>query len=115
MTDELRADVVVIGGGVAGLAAAVALSRSRRSVVVVDAGEPRNAPSHGAHNVLGQEGVPPLELLDRGRAEAQAYGARIVTGLVTGASGLLDDFTVEVDSGLLRVRARRVILATGAN
>ncbi|TFC91170.1 MULTISPECIES: NAD(P)/FAD-dependent oxidoreductase [Cryobacterium] len=113
MTDELRADVVVVGGGVAGLAAAVALSRSRRSVVVVDAGEPRNAPSHGVHNVIGQEGVLPLELLSRGRAEAQAYGVRIVTGLVTGASGMLDDFTVEVHGGVRRVRARRVVLATG--
>ena len=113
MTEELQADVIVVGGGVAGLAAAVALGRSRRSVVVVDAGEPRNAPSHGAHNVLGQEGVPPLELLARGRAEAQAYGVRIVPGLVTGASGVLDDFTIEVGSGSVTVRSRRVVLATG--
>jgi thioredoxin reductase (NADPH) len=113
MTDSLQVDVVVVGGGVAGLAAAVALGRSRRRVVVVDAGQPRNAPSSGAHNVLGQEGIPPLVLLERGRAEARAYGVRIVTGCATHASGVLDDFTIEVDGGALRVRARRVVLATG--
>ncbi len=113
MTAALQADVVVVGGGAAGLAAAVALGRSRRNVVVVDAGQPRNARADGAHNVLGQEGVLPLELLARGCAEAEAYGVRIVTGLVTGACGVLDKFTIEVDSGALHVRARRVVLATG--
>ncbi len=113
MTGALRADVVVVGGGAAGLAAAVALARSRRSVVVVDAGQPRNAPADGAHNVLGNEGIAPLELLARGRAEAEGYGVRIVRGSATGASGVLDDFTVEVDGGALSVRARRVVLATG--
>ncbi|WNB85635.1 FAD-dependent oxidoreductase [Cellulomonas sp. ATA003] len=52
-------DVVVVGGGAAGLSAAVTLARSLRDVVVVDAGEPRNAPAAGAHNLLGREGVPP--------------------------------------------------------
>ena len=113
MTAPLRADVVVVGGGPAGLAAAIALGRSRRSVVLVDAGQPRNAAADGAHNVLGQEGVAPRELLARGRAEAGTYGVRIVTGLVTGASGALDAFTVEVDDGAAQVRARRVVLATG--
>jgi thioredoxin reductase (NADPH) len=118
MTATLEADVVVVGGGAAGLAAAVALARSRRSVVVVDAGQPRNAPAEGAHNVLGQEGVSPLELLARGRAEAEGYGARIVSGSVTGASGAVDDFTLEVDGSergdaAARIHARRVIIATG--
>jgi thioredoxin reductase (NADPH) len=106
-------DVVVVGGGAAGLAAAIALARSRRSVVVVDAGHPRNAPAEGAHNVLGHEGIAPLELLVLGRAEAEAYGVRILNGLVTGASGVVDDFAIEVDGGASRIRARRVVLATG--
>jgi len=110
---ELQADVVVVGGGAAGLAAAVALGRSRRSVIVVDAGKPRNAPAHGAHNLLGQEGISPLELLARGRAEAEAYGVRILSGVVTGASGVADAFTIEVDGGASIVTARRVVLATG--
>lgn len=113
MTAELQADVVVIGGGPAGLAAAVALSRSRRNVVLVDAGKPRNAPADGAHNVLGHEGIPPQDLLARGRYEAEAYGVRIVSGVATGAYGVLDDFTIKVNSGAVQVRARRVILATG--
>lgn len=112
-TASTTADVAVVGGGSAGLAAAVALARSRRDVVVIDAGEPRNAPAEGAHNVLGQEGISPLELLARGRAEAEAYGVRIVSGRATDASGSIDDFTIEVDHGAHRVRARRVILATG--
>ncbi|HET8928373.1 MAG TPA: NAD(P)/FAD-dependent oxidoreductase, partial [Microbacterium sp.] len=105
--------VVVVGGGAAGLAAAIAMGRSLRRVVVVDAGEPRNAHADGIHNALGNEGVPPLELLAKGRAEAESYGVRIIHGAATAARGTIDDFTVEVDGGLRRVHARRVVLATG--
>jgi len=113
MNAILRADVVVIGGGAAGLAAAIALGRSTRDVIVVDAGQPRNAPADGAHNVLGQESIAPLELLARGRAEAQAYGVRFVPGRASGASGVIDDFVIEVDDGAHHIHTRRVILATG--
>src|SRR5206468_11993250 len=64
-------DVVVVGGGAAGLNGALMLARSRRSVLVIDAGEPRNAPAHGVHGLLGREGMPPAELLARGRAEVR--------------------------------------------
>ncbi|MGO1539530.1 MAG: FAD-dependent oxidoreductase [Leucobacter sp.] len=111
--ESLEADVAVLGGGSAGLAASIALARSRRNVAVIDAGEPRNAPADGAHNLLGQEGVSPLELLARGRAEAESYGVQILPGRVTGIAGTIDDFTVEVDAGAQQVRARRLILATG--
>lgn len=57
--DEQRYDVVVIGGGAAGLSGALTLGRARRSVLVIDAGEPRNAPADGVHNYLGREGTPP--------------------------------------------------------
>ncbi|MDT7578799.1 MAG: hypothetical protein QOK35_59, partial [Pseudonocardiales bacterium] len=67
-------DVVVVGGGAAGLSGAVALSRARRSVLVVDAGSPRNAPAGHVHNYLGREGTPPAELYAAGRAELVAYG-----------------------------------------
>jgi thioredoxin reductase/predicted O-methyltransferase YrrM len=111
--EGFEADVAVLGGGFAGLAAAIALARSRRSVVVIDAGKPRNAPAAGAHNVLGHEGISPLELLDRGRAEAEAYGVRIISGQVTGVTGQIDDFTVQVGGESHRIHARRIILATG--
>ena len=111
--EQVEADVVIVGGGSSGLAAAVALARSRRKVVVIDAGQPRNAPAEGAHNVLGQEGISPLELLARGRVEAEAYGVTLLSGRATGASGTVDDFRVEVDGGAHRVHARRLILATG--
>ncbi|HEX6366502.1 MAG TPA: FAD-dependent oxidoreductase, partial [Agromyces sp.] len=60
-------DVVVVGGGAAGLSGAVALARSRRTVLVVDAGRPRNAPADGVHNYLGREGARPADLVADGR------------------------------------------------
>ena len=73
-----RYDVVVVGGGAAGLSGALALSRARRSVLVVDAGTPRNAPAGHVHNYLGREGTPPLELLAIGREEVASYGGEVV-------------------------------------
>ena len=61
--------MVVVGGGAAGLSGALMLARSRRSVLVIDAGAPRNAPAEGVHGLLGRDGIPPAELLARGRAE----------------------------------------------
>ena len=105
-------DVAIVGGGPAGLAAAVTLARSLRSVVVVDAGEPRNAPAEGVHNLLGREGVPPGALLADGRGEAQAYGAEILAGRAVDARRTGDGFTVDLADGR-SVRARRLLLATG--
>ncbi|MFT4394304.1 NAD(P)/FAD-dependent oxidoreductase [Gordonia lacunae] len=105
-------DVAIVGGGAAGLSAATVLARSLRNVVVIDAGQPRNAPAAGAHNVLGQDGISPLDLLGRGRAEATGYGAEIRPGTVVDAAGSVDDFTLRLSSGDV-VKARRLILATG--
>ncbi|WP_265521654.1 NAD(P)/FAD-dependent oxidoreductase [Oerskovia flava] len=109
-------DAVVLGGGAAGLSAAVTLARSLRSVVVIDAGEPRNAPAAGAHNLLGREGVAPLELLATGRREAESYGAEIRSGRATSARRAGEEFEVEIDGAggeVSTVRARRLLLATG--
>ena len=93
--------MVVVGGGAAGLSGALALGRARRTVLVVDAGEPRNAPAGHVHNYLGREGTPPAELLEIGRAEVAAYGVEVRPGRVTaaapqptaGSSSTLDDGT----------------------
>ena len=105
-------DVVVIGGGPAGLAGAVALGRSLRTVLVVDAGLPRNAPAAHAHNYLGREGVPPRELLADGRAEARGYGVQVHEGTVTGAVRVDDGFTVTLADGTT-TRARRLLITSG--
>ena len=108
-----RYDVVVIGGGAAGLSGAVALARSRRSVLVLDAGEPRNAPADGVHNYLGREGARPADLLADGRAELAAYEGEVVTGTVTSARRESDEsFCVTLDGGR-EVSARRLLVATG--
>jgi thioredoxin reductase len=108
-----RYDVVVVGGGAAGLSGAVALSRARRSVLVVDAGEPRNAPAGHVHNYLGREGSTPADLLAAGRAEVEGYGGEVVSGTVTTARRREDgDFALELADGR-SVRARRLLVATG--
>ncbi|MFJ6570058.1 NAD(P)/FAD-dependent oxidoreductase [Streptomyces sp. NPDC091292] len=112
-------DVVVLGGGAAGLSGALMLARARRSVAVIDSGTPRNAPAAGVHGLLAREGMPPGELLARGRAEVRGYGGVVVSGEVTGAvsaAGAVrdgDGFVVELDGGRASVRARRLLVTTG--
>jgi thioredoxin reductase/SAM-dependent methyltransferase len=105
-------DVVVVGGGVAGLSAAVVLARSRRSVLVIDDGQPRNAPADGVHNYLGHEGIAPAEALARGRAEATGYGAQIRTGLAVTATTIEGGFRVGLADGST-VEGRRLLVASG--
>ena len=107
-----RYDVVVVGGGAAGLSGALALSRARRRVLVIDAGTPRNAPAGHVHNYLGREGTPPGELLAAGRAEVTGYGGTIVAGAVTSAERLDDGFRVALADGRT-VEARRLLVTTG--
>jgi len=106
-------DVVVAGGGPTGLSAVLTLSRARRSVLVVDAGRPRNAAAGHVHNYLGREGAPPGELLALGRAEVQSYGGRVVGGTVVSAERTAEGgFRVELADGS-RVDARRLLVTTG--
>jgi thioredoxin reductase len=107
-----RYDVVVVGGGAAGLSGALALARARRTVLVIDAGEPRNAPAGHVHNYLGREGTPPGELLAIGRGEVAGYGGQVTTGSVTGTQRLDDGFRVDLADGRA-VRARRLLVTTG--
>ncbi len=105
-------DVVVVGGGAAGLAGALALARARRSVLVVDAGQPRNAPAKGVHAYLGMEGVSPADLLARGRAEVVSYGGVVEQGQVVAVRPTGEGFAVECEDGSV-VAARRLLVTTG--
>ena len=109
--DEIY-DVVVIGGGAAGLNGAIMLGRSRRSVLVIDAGEPRNAPAEGVHGMLGHDGVPPAELYAKGREEVRRYGGQIVEGRVVGAGRDGELFRVDLEDGS-STTARRLLVTTG--
>lgn len=111
-------DAVVIGGGAAGLSGALMLARSRRSVVVIDSGAPRNAPAEAMHGFIVLDGTPPAEILRRGREQVRRYGGRVVFGEVVSAepapSPVAGDprFRITVASGG-SVTARRVLVATG--
>jgi thioredoxin reductase len=115
MSDQVKDayDVVVIGGGAAGLNGALQLARSRRSVLVVDAGQQRNRPAPAVHGLLGHDGVAPAQLLARGRDEVRGYGGDVVTGDITAVTGDVDSgFTVAVGGGHV-LRARRLLVASG--
>jgi thioredoxin reductase len=97
-TIERHCDVAVIGGSAAGLAAALQLGRQRRSVIVVDAGEPRNAPAAHMHGYLGHEGGHPSELIAIGREEVRSYGGEVSRGECVDVTRTDDGrFRVELD------------------
>jgi thioredoxin reductase len=114
MTLELteQFDVAVIGGGAAGLSAALVLGRARRSVIVIDAGSPRNAPAAGVHGFLTRDGVSPAAMLAAGHKEVASYGGIVRTANARGAVRTADGFAVDLDDGR-RVNARRLLVTTG--
>ena len=106
-------DVVIVGGGAAGLSGAIVLGRCRRRVFLCDVGQPRNQASRAVHCLLGHEGTPPIELLAKGRCELELYTTveshadRVSEITPTGhqfAVACADGFTL---------RARKVLLTTG--
>ncbi len=105
-------EVVVIGGGAAGLSAALVLGRSRRRTLVVDAGEPRNAPSAHMQGYLSRDGMSPADFLAAGRRELAAYGVEVRSGEVTGAAPDGDGFALALADGTA-LTARRLVVATG--
>jgi thioredoxin reductase len=102
-------DAIVIGGGAAGLSAALVLGRARRDVLVLDAGAPSNAPAHGIGGLLGHEGRPPVELLAAGRAELGRFSTVEVRDATAAHGQARADGTFAVDGEA----ARTVLLATG--
>lgn len=103
-------DVAIIGGGPAGLSAALILGRARRRVVVIDAGSPRNARAAQMHGFLSRDGLPPAKLLSVGRSEVRHYGVEIIASEVVDANS---DLTLTLANGRV-LRARHVVIATGA-
>src|SRR4051812_4086343 len=110
-------DAAIIGGGPAGLSAAVVLARACRRVVLFDHNKPRNYAARAIHGFLGQDGVSPCELRDRGREEAKRYRVDIRDCEVTDArrlnSDAADDTHFEIVASDESFIARAVLLATG--
>lgn len=106
-------EVVVVGGGAAGLSAALVLGRSRRSVLVLDSGQPRNAAAAGVHGLLTRDGISPAAYVAIGRDEVRSYGGHVVDVQALAVRGDVDHgFVVAMGDGR-EVRARRVLVTTG--
>lgn len=93
--DTQTYDVVVVGGGAAGLSAALVLGRARRRVAVVDAGAPRNAPAAHMQGFLSRDGMPPADLLAAGSTEVSGYGVELISDQVE-TSNPVSSFTSRV-------------------
>ncbi|HYI02424.1 NAD(P)/FAD-dependent oxidoreductase [Hyalangium sp.] len=105
-------DVIIVGGGPAGLSAALLLGRCRRRVLVCDDGNPRNSASHASHGVFTRDGTHPSELLRLGREQLAPYGVDMWDVHVSDARGLGEGFEVMLEEGAT-LRCRRLLLATG--
>lgn len=105
-------DAVVVGGGPAGLSAALMLGRSQRRVLVVDGGQPRNRFAAHMHGVLGNEGVSPAQLLDTGRQECSQYGVEFIEDSVVNVEESTSKMTVTTQNGQSHV-SRAVVISTG--
>jgi thioredoxin reductase len=105
-------DVLIVGGGPAGLSAALMLGRCRRSVLVCDLGQPRNRRSHALHGYLTRDGVEPAAFNEIGRRELPAYGVELRPIGVTGARAGKDPYHVALGDGSEET-ARFLLIATG--
>ncbi len=107
-----RYDVVIVGGGPAGLSAALVLGRACRRVLVVDSGSGRNAPAAAVHGFLSRDGTPPAELRRIGREQLTAYAVTFREGTVTAAKPETNGFSATIN-GSETVICRKLVLATG--
>lgn len=107
-------DTIVVGGGAAGLSAALMLGRARRRVLVLDGGSPRNRFAAHMNGVLGHDGTDPAELLRTGRTELAAYDVEVVAATVDRLDAGPEGVEVAVP-GRGTIRARSLVLATGVS
>ncbi len=105
-------DVIIVGGGPAGLNAALVLGRCRRSVLIFDSNQHRNAVSHAMHGFLSRDGLPPRELLRIGREQLQPYGVEIINTEIYDAAKRESGFELTTTQGEI-FRSRKLLLATG--
>src|SRR5712691_10064167 len=105
-------DVVVVGGGPAGLSAALMLGRCRRRVLLCDLGQPRNRRSRALHGYLTRDGIEPAAFNDLGRGELPPYGVEFRAIGVTGARLSGEHYNVSLGDGT-RTAARYLLIATG--
>lgn len=113
MIGSMRAhDIIIIGGGAAGLSAAELLGRARRDVLVIDSAAPRNRFAPHMHGVLGHDGLPPLELLEKGRAELDAYGVTVTTNSIESVTEVVRGLKVTCTDDTVEY-ARAVLVASG--
>ena len=104
---------MIVGGGAAGLSAALVLARARRRVMIVDAGNPRNGVSEHLHGYLTRDGQSPTQLVAAGRKEVLEYGGEMTTGTAIGIEQTEDGgFLVQTDA-TASLEARTVLVATG--
>jgi len=113
MSEETHHDVIVIGAGAAGLSAGLVLTRARADVLLIDAGQPRNAPAEHMHGFVSRDGMPPQDFLASGRAEVTSYGGRFLqTSALTIARSADATFRVTVADGTVET-ARALLVTTG--
>ncbi|MNR78898.1 Alkyl hydroperoxide reductase subunit F [compost metagenome] len=106
-------DVTIVGGGPAGLAAALILGRSRKRVLLLDAGSPRNARAQEVHGFVTRDGTPPAEFRRIAQEQLAAYPSVARAGQwVERITGEPEAFELELREGM-RVRSRRILLALG--
>lgn len=110
----MYSDVIIVGGGFAGTAAAITLARANRNIQLIDSGAPRNRFSDHAHGILGLDGVAPTELLERGHAELQKFGGNICHDTVESLSRPSEQalWQIGLTDGTL-LESRHVLVATG--